>query len=52
MTECAQPKQFNVTDSLRNAVDLFVCHLYSHDVTDGDVNTVRMNIFWRNPERH
>ena len=31
MTECAQLKQFNVTDSLRNAVDSFVCHLYSHD---------------------
>ena len=47
MTECAQLKQFNVTDSPRNAVDSFVCHLYSHDVTDGDVYTVPMNIFCR-----
>ena len=47
ITECAQLKQFNVTDCLRNAVDSFVCHLYSHDVTEGDVNTARMNIFCR-----
>ena len=47
MTECAQLKQFTVTDSLCNAVNSFVCHLYSHDVTDGDVNTVRINIFCR-----
>ena len=45
LDECVALIPFKITDAVKSAAHLFVCHLYSDSACDGNVDIARLNIF-------